>query len=1036
MPASAKGRSRRRIYRALRSAMGLLLVLVGLFACALLYLNWVGLPDYLKNRLEARFRDRGVVLSMGSVRLSGLELIAEKVRLGPLPSETGPEAFIESAAVRWDKRFWTRGNVQPQRVRVKDLELSWVPGMSNLVTRRILLQDLEATVRFLPNDHLMVDSLGGRIFDAEVLGSISITNASAMRKWPQRSSERSKVDWRVRTEEFLTQLERLQLATGSTISFEMQGDGRNPASFSLELKARAPKAVWPRGRIDHLDLAASVIPATNHPGISAVQLALHAEDGAVDGATFQAARLESRFSGSFTNRILDRFQAQLRLDQFQMKSISGESIVLSALMLPKDASLGTFESTVRLNAAAVNSPWGALRSSLATGSVVHGANRSEPWHADAHLAVSQITTPWGEASNLRLAMDVEPRLRLADWMALDSAWDRWSQLEDFDLRWLCELDTVRSPKLEVETIRLAGDWFSPYLRVTELLANLYGGTLNATAELDGSNRDARANANLNFDVREISPFLTKSSQRWLRQFGWHDPPEVSAEMRVKLPGWTSTRPQWRGEVMPTIQIAGAFEGRNGTFRDVPVSYGRSHFALTNLVWYLPDLYVLREDGEAELGYTGHMGTHEYEWRVRSRVDPKAIKPLLPDPQSKRAIDQFQFTLPPVVEGTVSGRWHEPETVTFNARVAATNFNFRGEVCHEFMADTSLTNAQLRFNNVIIRQGTAQITVPSGSYDLTQRVVQVTNAMSTFDPDVVTRVIGPKVRAAIRPYRFEVPPTVRVNGRLPTTRIQDAAAQFDIVGEQFSYWKLRAPSVKGNVAWLGDKVSITNVQATCYGGELDWKGEFDFSVPTGAQFGFQGSVRNVDLNLLMKDLGARATNLQGSLHGQLAITDARSDDWKSWNGSGKVRLRDGFLWDIPIFGFFSPILNTVVPGLGNSPVSAGSASFKIDRSVIRTSNLELKSPALRLQYTGSVDFEGAVDARMQAEIFRDAWAVGRLISFALWPISKAFEYEVNGTVYRPETHPVYIPKALMWPLHPIKTLKKLFRREQEDPVDTP
>src|SRR5207302_11055356 len=120
-------------------------------------------------------------------------------------------------------------------------------------------------------------------------------------------------------------------------------------------------------------------------------------------------------------------------------------------------------------------------------------------------------------------------------------------------------------------------------------------------------------------------------------------------------------------------------------------------------------------------------------------------------------------------------------------------------------------------------------------------------------------------------------------------------------------------------------------------------------------------------------------LEGSLDGQLTIASANTDDWRSWQGSGQIRLRHGFLWDIPIFGFFSPVLNTIVPGLGKSPISAARASFKIDQSVVQTDDLELKSPALRLLYNGSVDFKGKVNARLQAEILRDAWGVGRVVS---------------------------------------------------------
>jgi hypothetical protein len=420
-----------------------------------------------------------------------------------------------------------------------------------------------------------------------------------------------------------------------------------------------------------------------------------------------------------------------------------------------------------------------------------------------------------------------------------------------------------------------------------------------------------------------------------------------------------------------------------------------------------------------------MLTHEYEWRVDGRLDPRAFRPLLQNDAAQRVLDQFAFSSPPSIQGDVWGRWHEPDSVGFSGRIAATNFTFRGELCTQLTGAVRLTNSVLQFVDVLARREAQQITVPSGSFDLTERVLQVTNAVGTVDPDLVTRMIGPRVRAALLPYRFAVPPTVRVNGRLPTTDIADADVRFEVAGEQFSYWKLRVPSITGDIYWRAESLSISNVQAGFYGGELAWRGRFDFSQPVGAQLAFEGRIKSADLHELMADLGKKTNNLHGSLDGQLTITSANSDDWRSWQGSGQVQLRDGFLWEIPIFGFFSPVLNTVIPGLGNSPISSAEGKFDIDQSVVRTSEVELKSPALRLLYDGTVDFKGAVDAHMRAEILPDAWGVGRALSVALWPISKAFEYRITGTVYHPQSDPVYIPKLLLWPLHPIRTLKRLF-----------
>ena len=50
---------------------------------------------------------------------------------------------------------------------------------------------------------------------------------------------------------------------------------------------------------------------------------------------------------------------------------------------------------------------------------------------------------------------------------------------------------------------------------------------------------------------------------------------------------------------------------------------------------------------------------------------------------------------------------------------------------------------------------------------------------------------------------------------------------------------------------------------------------------------------------------------------------------------------------------------------------------------------------RLIYRGSIDLQGTVDARMEAELFRNAWVVGPVLSFALWPVSKTFEYKITG-----------------------------------------
>ena len=92
------------------------------------------------------------------------------------------------------------------------------------------------------------------------------------------------------------------------------------------------------------------------------------------------------------------------------------------------------------------------------------------------------------------------------------------------------------------------------------------------------------------------------------------------------------------------------------------------------------------------------------------------------------------------------------------------------------------------------------------------------------------------------------------------------------------------------------------------------------------------------------------------------------------------------------------------------------------------DLEIRSTMMRLQYSGSVDLQSRVNAHVTAQLLRDTWVVGPLISTALWPVSKLLEYKITGTIQKPANEPVYIPQLipqfLLMPLHPVRSLEEI------------
>jgi hypothetical protein len=124
------------------------------------------------------------------------------------------------------------------------------------------------------------------------------------------------------------------------------------------------------------------------------------------------------------------------------------------------------------------------------------------------------------------------------------------------------------------------------------------------------------------------------------------------------------------------------------------------------------------------------------------------------------------------------------------------------------------------------------------------------------------------------------------------------------------------------------------------------------------------------------------------------------------------MRDGMLWDLPIFGVLSKVMNLVAPGTGNSRATAAQGHYTITRSVIRTDNLQIDAGPARLQYAGTVDFHGNVEARVMAEVLRATPLIGPFISLVFSPASKALEFKVTGTLGAPVLKPVYVPQFLL------------------------
>ncbi|MCW5552395.1 MAG: AsmA-like C-terminal region-containing protein [Verrucomicrobiae bacterium] len=978
-----------RIYfRRLRIAVLLaMLALLGL----LVYLNQVGLPDFLKRPVLEELRGRGVDLEFSRLRLRWHRgIVAESVRFGRAEEPRLPRLSAREVEIDLNPQALARLKLQVDAISLRGGALHAPVADANSPTRTVRVEQIEARLRFLPGDEWSLDDFRARFAGAEFFLSASVTNASAIRHWdfwhrPRVAREVSVPD---QLRRLADTLETISFTTPPELRLVVRGDALDLPGFTARLVLKAADADTPWGQTTNVLFTARLLPDADR-ALSQAQLSLVAASARTPWAEATGVDLG-----------------------VELKSSAGQTNLV--------------DGRLTLHAATATTEWASSTNLHLTAGWVHSLTNPIPLSGQLELQAGNAFTRWAEAANVRLAAQMSST---PDTPAADTALVWWTNLQPYQIAWNMALTDFNSEKLVADSISVAGRWASPGLTVTNLQAELHGGTLEADAALDVLTREVRFSLVSDFDAKRIAPVLTPGAQRWLARYSWVEAPHVRGSGALILPAWTNREPDWRAELQPSLRLAGEFAVTNGAYLGVAADWARAHFSYTNMTWHLPDLAAAGPGGQLHLEHRADDRTKDFYFRIHSTMDPHVVRPLL-DEQQQRGLDFVTFTEPPVIDAEIWGRWRAYELIGARGQVALTNFAIRGQHADAVVAQVHYTNLVLEFLEPRLWRGTQAMSAAGIRADFNTHRIHFTNGFSTAEPLAVARAIGPKVGRTMEPYRFTHPPVARVSGYAPLKGSTDADLRFDVDGGEFTWWLFRLPNIAGAVHWQGETLALRNIQAGFYWGNATGQADFDFSRDApGTDFGFAASFTNVNLPLLMADLLVRTNHLEGWLNGQLVITNANSSISNSWQGHGHVRLRDGLIWEIPIFGVLSRPLDSLIPGLGNSRFTDGSARFSITNSVVFSDDLEMRAPAMRLQYQGTVGFDGQVNARVEAELFRDTWLIGRVVSLALWPVTKLIEYKVTGPLNNPKSEPLYMPARLLFlPLHPFQMLEDIFTSE--------
>lgn len=1043
-------------------------ILLAIF-CALVlgvFLNKVGLPESVKQRLVARLRAAGWEVEFSRLRLRWYRgLVFDHLHLHHLRAANAPQVFADEAECSFARQALLRLSFEPTGVQLRNARLVWLPPGSN-PPPALVFNDVEGALRIGRDGTWELTSLKGDVRGCKISLRGTLTNAAALRDWKFRAPTGEAPETPPMLRRLLEASRQIRMLPSPLVSGRFHLDAANLGASDADVAIFVPgfDAPWGHGTNVTLRIGAAPSVRTNefplHLGfnaasaqtpwasasnaalrvslrvdprsnrLAAVQLDLAATQsqtpwGEADGLRLNLTAPWLEWPYLPTDGLLE-----LRAEAARTPWCSGQAVRTEIAFAPAPGNVAQRRTSLRVIADQVRTPWSQVAHTAIDVAAVHSSTNYLPAACEGVIDLDDDETFWGHLGHAHATVVATlpgvHELRVgATNLALP---DRVSNLTCVAS---LALTNIVTPRLRLGNAVGRIEWRAPALTTT-FDAALTSGRLAARTKLDAVSRDVQFHGEGRVDPGELAPLFSTNAQRTLADFRWDPSPALVFDGRLRLPEWTNATLAQPSAWLPSVELGGRLEAGESSFQGVGVQRLDARFGLTNETWRVSECLVERPEGRLTATGTFSHRDGALDVTLDSGIDLLEARKLVRAQKAQRLFALFKFSQPPVIRGQLTGNVRQPATLRGEATVALTNLTFRNEEIGVCNARAIYTNQFVSiFEPLILRPG-ERATADGLGVDVAQELLYLTNAHGVIDPYALTRAIGPKTYQAIAAYQFARAPAGRAWGCIDLRgRSYRDDAHFEVDGEEFRWLGFRLSRLRGHVDWVGQTYTLTNVTGVWREGDMQGWAYIDETPPRGSEIAFATAVTNVDLNRVMSDLTGKTNRLVGRVSGELNVTHLNTTDWNSWWGYGQVRLQDGYLWSIPLFGPFTPILDNLVPGLGSSKVKDATAHYTITNSVIRTEKLEARAGTLRMLYRGTVDFHERLDGQVEAEVLRDIPGIGVIISTALMPVSKLFIYKVGGTLSDTKMEPLFvIPKLLEIPFLPFKVFKDLFTPDSE------
>jgi hypothetical protein len=405
-------------------------------------------------------------------------------------------------------------------------------------------------------------------------------------------------------------------------------------------------------------------------------------------------------------------------------------------------------------------------------------------------------------------------------------------------------------------------------------------------------------------------------------------------------------------------------------------------------------------------------------RVVSNFDPRIVKSFLFAHEMdfcRMLIERFSFEgEPPLVE------WGFEWLVQEKGDIHVTG-DFRMRDCTYcgvglLRADGSVTvdrrgtNTFAELNNLFVvrREGMANVAF---AVRPDEKRIEF-DAESSLQPLAMGRMVGGLTNLLAKQVLFEGASTVVARGTLDYGGTHAGTdLRGSVQADRVAVGPFRCESGSCDIFMRGTEVTLTNIAAIVCGGTAS--GNVVLEVPPGGlsnvQYRADIRARGLDFEKFMQTVSTQGEDREykGRLSGELQVTGRSGPAFdKTLNGKGRVRVSDGRVFMLPIFGGLSRLMTQVIPGLDFVlRQSDANCRFSIRDGRINTDKVAIEGDILSLSGRGAYDIGGDLDFDVQLKLLKEHTFVAKLVRVLTYPISKLFEFRLKGPLDDPKWYPV-------------------------------